>query len=88
MMAERSFGQAAQTLAARWMSKIHPIDTDNRAIRTDGVWHCSFGYYDLYRGCDKTFETCRDTFSNSVNFRGFPYIPGISDLISGQTKTG
>ena len=44
--------------------------------------------YDLYRGCDKTFETCRDTFSNSVNFRGFPYIPGISDLISGQTKTG
>ena len=44
--------------------------------------------YDLYRGCDKTFETCRDTSSNSVNFRGFPYIPGISDLISGQTKTG
>lgn len=41
--------------------------------------------YDIYRGCDKTFATCRDTFSNSLNFRGYPYIPGVSDLVSGQT---
>ncbi|MEA2935279.1 MAG: hypothetical protein QOD74_1925, partial [Variibacter sp.] len=27
-------------------------------------------------GCDKRFETCRDRFANSVNFRGFPHIPG------------
>jgi len=27
-------------------------------------------------GCDKRFETCRDTFGNSANFRGFPHIPG------------
>ncbi len=27
-------------------------------------------------GCDKRFATCRDRFSNSVNFRGFPHIPG------------
>ncbi len=27
-------------------------------------------------GCDKRFETCKTRFSNSVNFRGFPSIPG------------
>ena len=37
-----------------------------------------------YRGCDKTFETCRDVFSNAVNFRGFPYVPSLNDLVSGD----
>jgi uncharacterized phage protein (TIGR02218 family) len=27
-------------------------------------------------GCDKRFATCRDKFSNTVNFRGFPHMPG------------
>lgn len=27
-------------------------------------------------GCDKRFETCKARFSNSVNFRGFPVMPG------------
>jgi uncharacterized phage protein (TIGR02218 family) len=27
-------------------------------------------------GCDKRFATCRDRFANTVNFRGFPHIPG------------
>lgn len=27
-------------------------------------------------GCDKRFATCHDRFSNIVNFRGFPHIPG------------
>jgi len=26
-------------------------------------------------GCDKTFGTCGSTFSNSINFGGFPFIP-------------
>lgn len=30
----------------------------------------------LVAGCDKRFETCRKTFGNEVNFRGFPHIPG------------
>ncbi|MCA0405273.1 MAG: DUF2163 domain-containing protein [Proteobacteria bacterium] len=29
----------------------------------------------LTAGCDKRFATCRDRFSNTVNFRGFPFIP-------------
>ena len=27
-------------------------------------------------GCDRTFEMCRDRFSNALNFQGFPHIPG------------
>lgn len=30
----------------------------------------------LLQGCDKAFSTCRDRFANSVNFRGFPHMPG------------
>lgn len=29
-------------------------------------------------GCDKRAETCRAKFSNFLNFRGFPFIPGDS----------
>jgi uncharacterized phage protein (TIGR02218 family) len=41
--------------------------------------------YEISRGCDKAFVTCRDVFDNALNFRGFPYIPGVSDLISGES---
>lgn len=27
-------------------------------------------------GCDKHFETCKERFSNGINFRGFPKMPG------------
>ncbi|QFR31726.1 DUF2163 domain-containing protein [Ancylobacter sp. TS-1] len=27
-------------------------------------------------GCDRRFETCRDRFANTANFRGFPHMPG------------
>ncbi len=33
-------------------------------------------------GCDKQFSTCRLKFANSVNFRGFPHIPGNDFLVS------
>ncbi|WP_300543485.1 DUF2163 domain-containing protein [Maricaulis sp.] len=31
---------------------------------------------DFALGCDKAFATCRDRFSNTLNFRGFPYMVG------------
>lgn len=40
----------------------------------------------IYVGCDRTLETCRDTFSNVDNFRGFPYLPGINDLVAGTQE--
>ena len=36
----------------------------------------------LRAGCDKRFATCRNKFSNSLNFRGFPDIPGEDWLMS------
>ena len=39
-------------------------------------------------GCDKRVETCRDKFANTVNFRGFPHIPGQDAIIRYATKDG
>ena len=38
-------------------------------------------------GCDKRFGTCRDRFSNAVNFRGFPHIPG-NDFVTRYAVSG
>lgn len=38
--------------------------------------------------CDKQFETCRDVFSNAINFRGFPHLPGPDFALSGPAKSG
>ena len=36
---------------------------------------------EISEGCDKRFDTCRMRFSNSANFRGEPYLPGM-DLLT------
>jgi uncharacterized phage protein (TIGR02218 family) len=33
-------------------------------------------------GCDRTFATCRDRFANTVNFGGFPHMPGTDFAMS------
>ncbi|MEP2987664.1 MAG: DUF2163 domain-containing protein [Parasphingorhabdus sp.] len=35
----------------------------------------------LTAGCDKNFKTCQNRFSNSLNFRGEPHLPG-NDLLT------
>ena len=37
-------------------------------------------------GCDKRFQTCREKFSNAVNFRGQPFMPGNDVAISYPLK--
>jgi uncharacterized phage protein (TIGR02218 family) len=32
--------------------------------------------FTIIAGCDKRFATCRSRFSNHLNFRGFPHVPG------------
>lgn len=41
----------------------------------------------LTAGCDKTFQTCRDKFANTLNFRGFPHLPG-ADFAYGYAGEG
>jgi len=38
--------------------------------------------------CDQRFETCRDVFSNSENFRGFPHLPGNDFVLAGPAADG
>lgn len=38
-------------------------------------------------GCDKRLRTCRTKFSNAVNFRGFPHMPG-NDFLTVVQKPG
>ncbi|MES1157225.1 MAG: DUF2163 domain-containing protein [Alphaproteobacteria bacterium] len=39
--------------------------------------------FTIFAGCDKRFETCRAKFSNTLNFRGFPHMPGDDAVIAG-----
>ncbi len=44
--------------------------------------------YRLTQGCDKRFETCGSRFSNVLNFRGEPYVPGIDRMLeTSSTRT-
>jgi uncharacterized phage protein (TIGR02218 family) len=36
---------------------------------------------EIYEGCDKQISTCATRFSNAINFRGEPYLPG-NDLLT------
>lgn len=42
----------------------------------------------LETGCDKRFETCQRKFGNTVNFRGFPDIPGEDWLVATPNSAG
>lgn len=37
--------------------------------------------YQAIKGCDKRFSTCRNRFSNIVNFGGFPHLPGVDRIL-------
>ena len=41
----------------------------------------------LIAGCDRQFSTCRAKFSNAVNFRGFPHMPG-TDFVTAFASEG
>jgi len=38
--------------------------------------------FNAIAGCDKTFDACVAKFSNAVNFRGEPYVPGMDRLLA------
>lgn len=44
--------------------------------------------FTITAGCDKSFATCRNRFSNALNFRGFPHLPGNDQAYSYATDNG
>ncbi|MCX5493084.1 DUF2163 domain-containing protein [Kaistia dalseonensis] len=43
--------------------------------------------FEIVAGCDKRFATCREKFANTLNFRGFPHMPG-NDFSLGYARSG
>ena len=37
--------------------------------------------YSVTPGCDKRFTTCQTRFNNVPNFGGFPYVPGVGNIL-------
>ena len=37
--------------------------------------------FDVHAGCDRLAATCKDKYSNLVNFGGFPFIPGNDKML-------
>jgi uncharacterized phage protein (TIGR02218 family) len=54
-----------------WLTLIYPLEEEPNAGDT----------FTAYYGCDHTLPTCQSKFNNGVNFRGFPYVPPVTDGI-------
>lgn len=44
--------------------------------------------YTMHAGCDKSNTTCKARFNNLVNFRGFPFLPGIDKIVQVARSSG
>ena len=65
--------------------KLHRSDGAGVALELWQAMPHALGIGDTFvvtAGCDKRFATCRDRFANSVNFRGFPHIPGNDFIVA------
>lgn len=58
-----------------------------RTVAADAVAHHTGDTFTVTAGCDKLIATCRDKFANTVNYRGFPHMPG-NDTIASYTQGG
>lgn len=57
----------------------HRADRDSISItlqRSVGPDIAPGDTFAIVAGCDKTFASCKAKFSNGLNFRGFPHLPG------------
>lgn len=45
-------------------------------LPADGAMPSPGAAFTIVAGCDKRFATCKAKFSNALNFRGFPHLPG------------
>lgn len=80
-------------LATRTDGKIHRVASHSRrngdvVLALDGenppaVAGASFS---VTAGCDKSFAVCRSKFANSLNFRGFPHLPGNDAVYAYATE--
>jgi uncharacterized phage protein (TIGR02218 family) len=88
------FGEARWT-GGRRMGVADAVLTHEREGAADilsfagrvGAWVVEGDPVTVYAGCDRRFATCGQKFSNALNFRGFPHIPG-SDYVLRHPRRG
>lgn len=61
--------------------KAHGADQSLALWRPAGAPIAAGDAFEARAGCDKAFATCREKFSNVVNFRGFHLMPGNDFII-------
>lgn len=68
MEVQRDYQEGSLRKLALWLPMVKKVQTGDQFVVT--------------AGCDKQFTTCRERFNNSVNYRGFPHIPGNDFVLS------
>lgn len=64
-------------------SEVHEVSGSHVVLRTEMTQALAVGdTFSMTAGCDKTYATCKAKFTNGINFRGFPHIPGNDYLAS------
>jgi uncharacterized phage protein (TIGR02218 family) len=77
---------------------VHRIDEDGAVIElidAPAIALAPGATFTIFAGCDKRFATCRAKFANTLNFRGFPHMPGndavqagpiVGDVLDGGSR--
>jgi len=63
----------------------HDIVGGDVTLETWHDFHATVALGDAFTvtaGCDKSFETCKNKFSNALNYQGFPHMPGNDFVLS------
>jgi uncharacterized phage protein (TIGR02218 family) len=76
-------GLAVEIKAHRVVGGLAEIDLWQRAPNPIAIGDG----FTVTAGCDKRFATCRRTFANVANFRGFPHMPG-NDFVIRMPRQG
>lgn len=64
----------------------HRLETGGAAVELldpPGAVLAPSASFVIYAGCDKRFDTCGAKFANTLNFRGFPHMPGNDAVVAG-----
>lgn len=64
--------------------KTHATDGANAIVQLSEAFPFEVAIGDvatLEAGCDRTLQVCKDRFSNTINFRGWPHVPGNTVLM-------
>ena len=81
----RLIWQSGANSGASMEIKVHVGGASEQTVE---VWHKFAGpvlagdTFVVTAGCDKRFATCSEKFANTVNYRGFPHMPGNDFVLS------